>query len=141
MTKRLYALVGAVLLATAFAVAQAGRTIQADITYTGSGTVDASHKIYVALWDSANFDGGPPADTQSVESKTGTVIFKNVQTVPAYVTTAYDPTGKWDAQSSPPSGSSLGMYGSKPPTPEPITVEPGKTVKIKVTFGDSNKVP
>ena len=33
------------------------------------------------------------------------------------------------------------MYASKPPTAEPINVEPGKTVKIKVTFGDSNKVP
>jgi hypothetical protein len=140
MTKRLYALVGALLLATAFAVAQSGRTIQVDITYAGSGTVDATHKIYVALWDSANFDG-PPADIQSLDSKTGTVTFKNVQAAPAYVSTAYDPTGKWDAQSSPPSGSSLGMYGSKPPTPEPINVEPGKTAKVKLTFDDSNKVP
>ena len=140
MTKRLYALVGALLLATAFAVAQSGRTIQVDIIYAGSGTVDATHKIYVALWDSANFDG-PPADIQSLDSKTGTVTFKNVQAAPAYVSTAYDPTGKWDAQSSPPSGSSLGMYGSKPPTPEPINVEPGKTAKVKLTFDDSNKVP
>src|SRR5438067_7262488 len=88
MTKRLYALVGALLLATAFAVAQSGRTIQVDITYAGSGTVDATHKIYVALWDSANFDG-PPADIQSLDSKTGTVTFKNVQAAPAYVSTAY----------------------------------------------------
>ena len=135
------AVTGALLLATALAVAQPGRTIQVDIVYTGTGTVDASHKIYVALWDSANFDGGPPADLQSLNTKTGTVTFTNVQAAPAYVTTAYDPTGKWDAQSSPPSGSSLGMYGSKPPTPDPIRVEPGKTAKIKVTFNDGNKAP
>ena len=64
-----------------------------------------------------------------------------MQAAPAYVSTAYDPTGKWDAQSSPPSGSSLEMYGSKPPTPEPINVEPGKTAKVELTFDDSNKVP
>src|ERR1043166_407727 len=141
MTKHLCGLLGAILLATAFAVAQTGRTIQVDVVYTGSGRVDASHKIYVALWDTANLEGGPPADIQSIDSKTGTVTFKNVATVPAYVSTAYDPTGKWDAQSPPPSGSSLGMYSSKPPTPSPIDVAPGKTAKIKLTFDDSKKTP
>jgi hypothetical protein len=89
MTRRLYRVLAAFLLATVFAVAEAGRTIQVDIAYTGSGTVDASHKIYVALWDSANFDGGPPADVQSLDSKTGTVTFTNVQKSPAYVSAAY----------------------------------------------------
>jgi hypothetical protein len=141
MTKHLYTLLGASLLATVFAVAQEERTIQVDIVYTGTGTVDSGHKIYVALWDSADFEGGPPVDIQSVESKTGSTTFKNVQKVPAYVSAAYDPSGKWDAQSPPPTGSSLGMYGSKPPTPDPINVEPGKAVKIKLTFDDSNKMP
>jgi hypothetical protein len=140
MRKRLYAVLG-ILLATAFAVAQVDRTIQVEISYTGSGTVDGNHKIYVALWDSADFSGGPPADTQSLDSKTGTVTFKNVQTVPAYVSAAYDPSGKWEAQSPPPSGSSLGMYSVKPPTPAPIQVEPGKTAKVKLTFDDSIKEP
>jgi hypothetical protein len=139
--RRLYRMLPAFLLATVFAVAEAGRTIQVDIAYTGSGTVDAGHKVYVALWDSANFEGGPPADVKSLDSKTGTVTFTNVQKSPAYVSAAYDPTGKWDAQSPPPSGSSVGMYGSKPPTPDPINVEPGKTTKVKLTFNDSNKVP
>jgi hypothetical protein len=140
MSKRLYALAALLCLATVVAVAQAGRTIQVDVTYTGSGTVDANHKIYVALWNSANMDAGPPAEVQSLNSKTGTVTFKNVSTVPAFVSTAYDPSGKWDAQTPPPSGSSLGMYGT-PPTPDPIRVEVGKVAKVKVTFNDANKVP
>jgi hypothetical protein len=141
MTRRLYPVLAAFFFATVLALAEAGRTIQVDIAYTGSGTVDAGHKVYVALWDTANFDGGPPAEVQSLDSKTGTVTFTNVQKSPAYVSAAYDPTGKWDAQSPPPSGSSVGMYGSKPPTPDPINVEPGKTAKVKLTFNDSNKVP
>ncbi len=54
---------------------------------------------------------------------------------------AYDPTGQWEAQSPPPSGSSLGMYSTNPPTPTAIEVEPGKTAKVKIAFDDSNKVP
>src|SRR6476659_7831054 len=61
MILRLYAALGISLLATTFVVAQAGRTVQVDVNYTGSGTVDGSHKIYVALWDSADFSGGPAA--------------------------------------------------------------------------------
>src|SRR5687767_5011236 len=99
MKERLRVLIGSLVLATVFAIAQTGRTIQVDITYTGSGTVNASHKIYVALWDSADFSGGPPVEVKSLDSKTGTVALTDVQKVPAYVSAAYDPTGKWDAQS------------------------------------------
>src|SRR3954469_25225956 len=104
MKQRLYIIIAALALATVFAVAQTGRTIQVDIAYTGSGTVNASHKIYVALWDSADFSGAPPLAVKSLDSKSGTVTFTDVQKVPAYVSTAYDPTGEWDAQSPPPSG-------------------------------------
>ena len=141
MKERICVAFAALVLATGFAVAQTGRTIQVDIAYTGSGTVNASHKIYVALWDSADFSGGPPVAVKSLDSKNGTVTFTDVQKVPAYVSAAYDPTGKWDAQSPPPSGSSLGMYSTNPPTPTSIEVEQGKTAKVKMAFDDSNKVP
>src|SRR4051794_15994314 len=70
MIQRLFAALAICLLAVASAVAQAGRTVQVAVNYTGSGTVDASHKIYVALWDSADFSGGPAA-VKAVESKNG----------------------------------------------------------------------
>jgi hypothetical protein len=140
MIQRLSTLLGISLLVAAFAFAQSGRTIQVDVNYTGSGTVDASHKIYVALWDSADFSGGPAA-VKGLESKNGSVKFTDIQKSPVFVSAAYDPAGKWEAQSPPPSGSSLGMYASKPPTPDPITTEPGKTAKVKLAFDDSNKVP
>jgi hypothetical protein len=141
MNKRVGVTLAVLVLATVLAVAQTGRTIQVDIAYTGSGTVDADHKIYVALWDSADFSSGPPVDVKSLESKSGTVTFTDVQNVQAYVNAAYDPTGKWDAGSPPPSGSSLGMYSTTPPAPTAIKVEQGKTAKVKVTFDDSNKMP
>jgi hypothetical protein len=75
MKERLCVTFAALVLATVFADAQTGRTIQVDIAYTGSGTVNASHKIYVALWDSADFSGGPPVAVKSLDSKNGTVTF------------------------------------------------------------------
>src|SRR5262245_59605969 len=56
MSKRVFTTLGLFVLLAACAVAQTSadkRTIQVDINYTGSGTVNASHKIYVALWDSS----------------------------------------------------------------------------------------
>lgn len=142
MSKRLFTTLALLLLTTVWAVAQtSGRTIQVDVSYTGSGTVDASHKVYIALWDSADFNAGPPVVIKSLDSKDGTVTFSDVQKVPAYVTTVYDPAGTWDAQSPPPSGSSLGMYGTHPPTPDPIDAVPGKTAKVKVSFNDEAKMP
>ena len=121
-----------------------GSTIRVALDYTGSGTVDENHKIYVALWDSPNFThaGATPIAVQSSSSKTGTVTFSNVKTSPAYVSCAYDPTGKWDAQSGPPpSGSSLAMYSKTPGSPEPVDTSGGKTASVTIRFDDSVKVP
>jgi hypothetical protein len=144
MSKRLWTTLGLFMLCSVCALAQASadkRTIQVDIDYTGSGLVNASHKVYVALWDSSDMSGGPPVAVLSLNSKKGTVTFSDVQRVPAFVSAAYDPTGNWDAQSPPPSGTSLGMYSKNPPNPQAIDVAPGKTVKVTITFDDTVKVP
>jgi hypothetical protein len=123
--------------------AQQSLNLQVQIRYTGSGTVDDNHKIFVALWDSPGFhegSGGPPISVKSTNSKNGTVTFTDIQKVPAYVSAAYDPTGHWDAQSDPPKGSSLGMYSKAPPKPEPINITPGKTAEVTISFDDAQKV-
>jgi hypothetical protein len=148
MQKCLLTLSGSLLLALAATLPvqaqEKGGTIHVQINYMGSGTVDASHKIYVALWDSPDFakpnSNTMPIAVESTDSKDGTVTFTNVQKSPAYVSAAYDPNGKWDAHSAPPTGSSLGMYSDAPPTPEPINVAGGKTAKVKITFDDKIKV-
>ena len=144
MSRRLCSTLGMFVLCVVSALAQTNaskRTIQVDINYTGSGTVDANHRIFVALWASLDMSSGPPVAVLSLNSRKGSVTFSDVQSVPAYVSTAFDPTGGWDAQSPPPSGTSLGMHSKKLPNPEPIDVAPGKTVKVAITFDDSAKVP
>jgi hypothetical protein len=124
---------------------KAGPTIQVQLNYTGSGTVDDKHKIYVALWDSADFMQGAgtmPVLLLPADSKTGTVTFTDVKTIPAYVSCVFDPTGSWDAASGPPpSGSALGVYSKTPGQPEPIKGAPGETVKVTLAFDDTAKMP
>jgi hypothetical protein len=141
--KRMLLVCGTFLAAALLTSAQQGLTLQVQIHYTGSGTVDENHKIFVALWDSPDFPagGGPPVAVLSTTSKDGTVTFSDVQKSPAYASTAYDPTGQWDGQSGPPpTGTSLGMYSKAPPTPDPITLTPGKVAKVTITFDDTAKV-
>jgi predicted secreted protein len=151
MSRRMYlacvvCLFGAAsLVQPANAQETAGRTIKVHVTYTGSGTVDDSHKIFVALWDTPDFaqkgSHEIPVGIQSTNSKTGTVTFADVQKIPAYISAGYDPAGKWDGQSGPPpEGASLGMYTKNPPNPEPINVEAGKTAHIELKFDDRVKM-
>lgn len=137
--KRLVAMGGALILVALLAPAQQSLSLQVQIRYTGSGTVDATHKIFVALWDSPDFTGGPPAAVQSTNSKNGSVTFSDLQKSPVYVSAAYDPSGQWDASSPPPPGSSVGMFSTAPPKPDPVNVTPGKIAKVTISFDDKNK--
>lgn len=123
---------------------KAGPIIQVQLNYTGSGTVDGKHKIFVVLWDSPDFTQGGvmPVSIQSTDSKSGTVTFSDVKTLPAYLSAAFDPTGGWDGASGPPgSGTSLGMYSKGGGAPEPVNASPGDTVKVTLTFDDAMKMP
>lgn len=148
MTKSATIVCAAVLLALGIAqpqlAQQKGGTVRVQLNYTGSGTVDANHKIFVALWDSPDFVKPDahimPVEVKSTDDKNGVVTFTNVQKSPAYVSAAFDTTGKWDGQSAPPTGASLGMYSSAPPTPEAINVAPGKSERVRIAFDDSHKM-
>lgn len=147
MNRRSFMFAGAALVSTLAATSESkGARLIVHLRYTGSGTVDESHKIYVALWDSPDFakdTGGSimPLTAVPVTSKSGVARFDDVQKNPVYVSMAYDPTGAWDAHSSPPAGSSLGLYSKEPGVPAPIQLEPGKTTTVSATLDDSHKMP
>ncbi len=134
-----------IILGSALAAFAESSTLDVAVTYTGSGTVDESHKLYVAVWDSPDFmkgdSGGPPIAMKPVTSKSEVAHFDGLSKSPVYVSMLYDPSGKWDAASAPPSGSSVGLYSTEPGTPAPIKLEPGKTTKISASLDDSQKLP
>lgn len=122
----------------------AGGSLTIKLNYTGSGTVDEKHLIQVFLWESPDFanGGAMPIAMKGAASKNGTVTFSDLEKSPVFVSVAYDPKGDYnEVAGPPPSGSSLGMYGKTPGTPDPIKIEPGKAAEIEVAFDDSNKMP
>lgn len=127
------------------AASQEGGTSQlkVHVIYAGNGKVDEKHKVYVVLWDSPDFatgeGGSMPVEIKFLGSKDGDATFA-VQKTPAYVSTVYDASGSWDAQSPPPDGCSLGLYHDTPGKPAPINLEAGKTKTIEVRFDDSVKM-
>ena len=110
--------------------------------YTGTGTVDAKHKIYVFLFTSTEFMQGnsQPISTATATSKEETVTFSDLNESPLYAAVVYDPSGAYDGQSQPPTGSSTAIYAKTPNVPDPIAIEPGKTVEITVAFDDTHKM-
>jgi hypothetical protein len=139
-----------ILCGTAFASALASRaqtqssTLAVQVSYTGSGTVDGSHKVYVVLWDKPDFMTGSastqPIAVKAIASKSAVAQFDDVQKNPVYVSMVYDPAGKWDGTTAPPAGSSLGLYAMEPGTPAAVQLEPGKTTKVSATLDDSFKM-
>jgi hypothetical protein len=134
------------LIASVFhsAIAQdEARTLKVKVHYTGSGTVDEQHKIFTFLFGSPQFTHGGdiPFAMRYIASKESVVTFSNVDRSPVYVGTVYDASGKFDGQSSPPSGSALGAYSTDSEKPAPVKLEEGKTVEIEMSFDDSAKVP
>jgi hypothetical protein len=134
-------LLSSVTMANAFAAK--GSTLQVRVTYAGSGTVDDAHKLYVALWDTPDFvkdaSGTMPIALKFVTAKSAAAEFADLDKSPVYLSMAFDPSGKWDAQSEPPSGTSLGLYSTEPGVPAPVQLEQGKTTKIEATLDDSYK--
>ncbi len=120
-----------------------GGTIEVRVNYTGSGTVNQTHPIYVSLWNSAAFvqEGSKetPIQTKPVHSKNGTAVFNNVAGNHAYVSAVYDPSGMWKAMSPPPAGSSLGLYADSDGKPERVTLTSEKKASIELKLDDSFK--
>jgi len=144
MNRRYFVLSG-VVFASALAAEGESSSLDVAVTYTGTGTVDESHKVYVAVWDTPDFmkgdAGAGPIAMKAVALKSDVAHFDSLSKSPVYVSMLYDPSGKWDAASNPPSGCSVGLYSTEPGTPAPIKLDPGKTTKISATFDDSQKLP
>jgi hypothetical protein len=148
MKKSLYLAFGMLILASGFQFGgaqekAATRTLKVKLKYSGSGTVDEKHKILVFAFDSPEFTQGSvmPFAVQGATSKEETVRFSEIGKSPVYIAAVYDPSGAYDGQSPPPSGSSVGMYTKAPPTPAPVNIDEGKTAEIDLPFDDSTKMP
>ena len=148
MKKLIYLALGALALSTVMPAWQAeqkstARTLKVKLNYTGSGTVDEKHKIFVFMFDTPDFATTPevnPIGMESGTAKDAMLTFADTGKSPVYIVAVFDPTGGYEGQSYPPSGSSLGIYGATPGKPDPIKIEAGQKVEVELKFDDSTKM-
>ena len=65
----------------------ASRTLKAKMNYTGAGTVDEKHKIFLFVFDSPDFmqGGSMPVGFGSASAKDGTITVADLSVSPVYV--------------------------------------------------------
>ncbi len=166
MKRRNAALLASTLFCV-FAVTQLGvcaatthSTLKVKLNYTGVGTVDENHKIYVLLFDTNPFTASslvdstsemtPPATTAGVSHilrrfsasrKDGTITFDFLRSSAVYAAAFVDRNGSYDGHSDPASGAPMGLYRKAPDKIQPIRLKGGKSVRIVLAFDDSTKTP
>ena len=123
------------------APAAAGGSVIVTVKYTGKGTVDADHRLWVWLFNTPEIGPGAiPVGEQSIEKNGGVASFTSVADKEVWVAIAYDEKGGFQGSGPPPVGSPITLYGAKAPPDKPQPVVPGPKAKVSVTFDDSQRM-
>ena len=90
----------------------AAGSVSVTVNYTGHGTVDGSHRVWIWLFDSPDIGPGSiPIAEMSVEKNGAAAIFE-VATERVWIAVAYDEKGVMTGNAPPASGSPIGIYAS-----------------------------
>jgi hypothetical protein len=108
------------------------------VTYTGKGTVDSSHQLYVWLFSSPDIGPGSMPIAQVALDKNDTVAkFEGVMADRVWVAAAFDEKGAMTGNEPPPSGTPVGIYLGSDGAPKAVAA--GETAKF--SFDDSFRMP
>lgn len=108
--------------------------------YTGKGDVDATHKLWIWLFDTPDIGPGAiPIAEQSLDKNGATAAFSDVTAKTVWIAVAYDQNGGFTGSAPPPSGSPVILYGVESGAPAGVT--PGEKGEVTVTFDDSQRMP
>lgn len=124
----------------------AGKQLKVKISYTGKGTVDSKHGIFMFLFDSPDFVQSPgtvmPIAFKSCMANDETVIFEALAADTVYLVAAFDEAGGYEMQGPPPSGTPVSVYKpGDPQLPSPIKLDAAKETEIKFSFDESIRMP
>jgi hypothetical protein len=146
---RLTALMGFTLLAYATVATLSGNTlnqsaaaegVKVTVKYTGKGDVDATHRLWVWLFDTPDISAGAiPVAEVSLEKNGETATFAHVAPKSVWIAVAYDVKGGFSGSAPPPSGSPVMLYGAE--TGSPTSVTPGEKADVSISFDDTQKMP
>lgn len=117
----------------------AAENLKVTVKYTGKGEVDASHKLWVWLFDTPDIGPGAiPIAEQSLDKNDTTAAFSDVTAKTVWIAVAYDEKGGFTGSAPPPSGSPVALYTE---AGAPTGVTPGEKGEVAVTFDDSSRMP
>lgn len=113
-------------------------SLKLTVTYSGKGSVDAQHRIWIWLFDNPNIGpGSDPIAEQSLDSNGGAVTFDVSGSV--WIAAAYDATGGFAGGAPPASGTPVGIYAGENGAPAAVVVS-GPT-EAALRFDDSMRMP
>ena len=122
------------------AVSVTAGSVKVTINYRGKGTVDASHQIWVWLFDNPNIGpGSTPIDQMSLAKNGGQVEFQGVAPGQVYIAVAFDEKGVMAGDGPPPTGTPIGILADA--NGQPTGVAPGEKGLAVVNFDDSLRMP
>src|SRR5215510_1346427 len=85
-------------------------SVKVTVHYKGKGKVDASHKIWVWLFDNPNIGAGSmPIDQNSSDANDTEVVFSGVATSEVWIAVAFDESGSMAGDGPPPTGTPIGI--------------------------------
>jgi hypothetical protein len=115
-------------------------TVKVTIKYTGKGTVDSSHRVWVWLFTSPDIGPGSMPIAQTSIDKNGTAaIFEAVDGERVWIAVAFDEQGVMTGDGPPPAGTPIGLYVGSDGAPRAVT--PGDTADATLVFDDSLRMP
>jgi hypothetical protein len=127
--------------ATAQGKKPAAATDSVTVKYSGKGKVDATHQLWVWLFEDPNIGpGSMPIAEEAIDENGGTATFTNVPLKQVYVAVAYDEAGGFGGNAPPPPGSPIAIYGAKGPDDKAQPVTPGAKTSVTVTFDEKQRM-
>jgi hypothetical protein len=125
--------------ATPFDATVAGE-VKVTVKYTGKGSVDGSHQLWIWLFDTPDIGPGAiPIAEMSLAKNGTTATFPDVAPEKVWIAVAYDEQGGFGGSAPPPTGSPVMIYGMESGSPTPVS--PGPKGEATVTFDDSQRMP
>ena len=125
------------------AAAPVAGKLKVQVEYKGKGTVDATHQMWIWVFDTPNIsaDSNPIATGVLKENKTAYKFAGLPKDV--YIAVAYDEKGSYDGTSGPPpQGTPIAIHGGNG-LGSPATSVPtgGDDAKVELTFDDTVRMP
>ena len=128
------------LVLAAAPAGDAAGAVTVTVRYTGQGTVDDGHRLWIWLFDSPDIGpGSMPIHEAFLATNGGSTTIEGLGPDRVWIAVAYDQRGGSAGNAPPASGSPVGIHAGA--DGRPIAVDTRERATALVTFDDSVRMP